>query len=300
MGLFDKLFGKKAATPATPSDADAEDEDLRSTSHQAIEGPPEFVRAVGLQRAYWTHNAAEQADLEARGIEQLTWRERLRLHHLTCLQRLQPEPVRAAATAKCEAITRRLLAADSPYRPRPAMVWQGNPAQPDAQQEPDLQGVFRNPSITHLGCLEIYRLNPANEPTSIDFVSFDELSGVYFAPSKIIRATKLVYEDGRDEIVFVPLLYSLTWEIGNEFDRDGRMTRFVHFLADKEIGEAGASGMGVGQQDFAIRNQDGGSTLFGLGSVAAIAFPLDMRDPRFDEKARLRGIDPDEVRKRMG
>jgi len=300
MGVFDRLFGKKAPLPTSVSGRVDEDDDLQSTSNRVIEGPPEFVRAVGLQRAYWTHSPSEQSLLEARDIEQLSWRERLRLHHLTCVQRLTTGPERAAAAEKCEAIARRLVAPDSPYRPRPAMVWQGNPAQPDGQREPDLQGEFLNPSITHIGCLEIYRLNPANEPTGMDFVSFDELAAVYFAPSKLIRATKLVYEDGRDEVVFVPLLYSLTWEIGNEFDRDGRMTRFVHFLGDKEIGELGASGMGVGQQDFSIRKHDGGSTLFGLGSVAAIAFPLDVRDPRFDEKARLRGIDPDEVRKQMG
>lgn len=56
--------------------------------------------------------------------------------------------------------------------------------------------------------------------------------------------------------------------------------------------------MGVGQQDFSIRSEDGRTSLFGIGSVAEIAFPLDMRDPRFDEKARARRIDPDELRKR--
>jgi hypothetical protein len=34
--------------------------------------------------------------------------------------------------------------------------------------------------------------------------------------------------------------------------------------------------------------------------VAEISFLLDLRDPRFDEKARARGIDPDDVRRRMG
>ena len=31
-----------------------------------------------------------------------------------------------------------------------------------------------------------------------------------------------------------------------------------------------------------------------------VRIPLDMRDPRFDEKARARGIDPDQVRSQMG
>lgn len=296
MGLFDWLLGKKVSSPLPSSEA--EEEDLPSTSAQPVDGPPEFIRAVELQRAYWTYNAEEQAHLEGRGLEQLDWKERLRLHHLTCLQRLNVGPERAAATEKCQAIARRLVAFDSPYRPRPAMIWQGQSAQPDADKEPDLQGDFLNPSITHLGCLEVYRVDAANQPTRIDFVSFDEMAGVMFAPPSLIRAAKLLYDDGRDEIVLVPLLYGLTWAIGNEFDRSGRMTRFIAHLDGEEIGDLGTSGIGVGQQDFLIRNHDGGGSLFGLGSVAEIAFPLDMCDPRFDEKARARGIDPDEVRRR--
>jgi hypothetical protein len=184
MGFFDRLFGKKAAAPA-PGD---EDEDLRPTGSQPIHGPPGYVQAVELQRAYWTPNADEQSQFEARGDEQLTWRERLRLHHLICLQRLNSGPERAAATDKCRQTTRRLLASDSPYRPRPAMVWQGQSAQPGHNREPDMQGEFLNPSFTHLGCLEIYRVDAANQPTGIDFVSFDELSGVVFAPPNLIRA----------------------------------------------------------------------------------------------------------------
>jgi len=300
MGLFDWLFRKKAAAPApAPAPAD-EDEDMPPAGSQPISGPPQFVRAVEIQRAYWTHNAEEQARLEARGVEQLGWRERLRLHHLVCLQRVTPGQDRAAAAEKCRQTARLLAAADSPYRPRPAMIWQGQSAQPGGGREPNMKGEFLNPSLTHLGCLEVYRVDAANQPTAIDFVGFDELSGVMFAAPNLIRAAKLFHEDGRDEIVLVPLLYGLTWSIGNEFDRDGRMTRFVAHLDGEELGTLGASGIGVGQQDLSVRSPDSGARLFGLGSVAEISFPLDIRDPRFDEKARARGIDPDEVRRRMG
>jgi hypothetical protein len=163
-----------------------------------------------------------------------------------------------------------------------------------------MQGEFLNPSLTHLGCLEVYRVDAVNQPTGMDFVAFDELSGVLFAPPNLIRVAKLFYDDGRGEVVLVPMLYGLTWAMGNEYDRAGRMTRFVAHLDGEEIGVLGASGIGVGQQDFSIRNPAGGVSLFGLGSAAEISFPLDMRDPRFDEKARARGIEPDEVRRRMG
>jgi len=296
MGFFDRLFGKK---PANLAPAPLDGEDFHPSGPQPIHGPPEFVRAVELHKAYWTHNAEEQSQLEASGLEQLNWWKRLRLHHLFCLQRLNSGPERAAADDKCRQTALRLLASDSPYRPRPAIIWQGQSAQPKSKRQPDLQGEFLNPSLTHLGCLEIYRVDAANQPTGIDFVNFDELSGVVFAPSNLIRAAKLFYNDGRDQIVLVPLLYGLTWMIGNEFDRDGRMTRFVSHLDSEELGALGASGMGVGQQDLTIRSQDGRGSLFGLGSVAEISFPLDMRDPLFDEKARARGIDPNEVRRRM-
>ena len=60
------------------------------------------------------------------------------------------------------------------------------------------------------------------------------------------------------------------------------------------------SGVGLGQQDFCIRGQDGGSSLFGIGSVTEISFPLDMRDPRFEEKVRARGLDPTEIHWQIG
>lgn len=298
MGFFDRLFGKKPTAPAPAALGD--EDDIRPSNSQPINGPPEFIRAVEIQRAYWTHNAEEQVRLESRSVDQLSWPERLRLHHLICLQRLNAGPERAAATEKCRQSVRALLAPDSPYRPRPAMVWQGQSAQPGGDREPDMQGEFLNPSLTHLGCLEVYRVDAANQPTRLDFVSFDELSGVVFAPPNMIRAAKLFHDDGRAEIVMLPLLYGLSWAIGNEFDRAGRMTRFVAHLDGEDVGALGASGIGVGQQDFSVRGQDGGGNLFGLGSVAEISFPLDMRDPRFDAKARARGIDPDEVRRNMG
>lgn len=77
------------------------------------------------------------------------------------------------------------------------------------------------------------------------------------------------------------------------------MTRFVAHLDGDEFSALGATGIGIGQQDLSVRGKKG-SSLFGLGSVCEVTFPLDMRDPRFDEKARSRGIDPDEGRRNMG
>jgi hypothetical protein len=306
MSFFDRLFGKKAPPPSSdkvieptiprPVDKPAP---ATPTPRPPIEGPPEFVRAVELHRAYWTYNAQELWLLESRGLEQLSWRERLRLHHLACMERLGGDTEHMPSTDKRKLTTPRLLAADSPYRPRAAMIWRAQAAERVGQKMPDMQGLFLNASLTHLGCLEIYRVDADNQPTSIDFVSFDELSGILFAPAKVIRSAKLFFEDGRNEVVLTPLLYGSTWEFGNDNDRAGRMTRFVGYLEGDEIGAVGAAGVGIGQQDFTVRNPDGSASLFGVGSVSEIAFPLDVRDPRFDQKARARGIDPDAIRKQI-
>jgi hypothetical protein len=258
----------------------------------SMQGPPEFLRAVEMQREYWTHNAREQADLEAQDVPQLGWRDLLRLHHLICLERVNSGVEREP----CREVLHRLLAGDSPYRPRPALIWKPRGKQPSSTQEPNLQGEFLNASLTHLGCLEIYRIDAANQPIQVDFVGFDELSGVVFDAPALVRMAKLFYEGGRSEIVQVPMLYGLTWTIGNEHDRAGLMTRFVAHLQNTALPVA--AGIGVGQQDFCITGNDNNHTVFGLGSVAQISFPLDMRDHRFDEKARERGMDPDEIRTR--
>jgi hypothetical protein len=295
---FDRFFGKKSTGPSP--DPIGEDDEIPVPNPQPIHGPPEFVRAAEMQQAYWTQDAEALAQLEARGVEQLGWRELLRLHHLICLLPLNRGTEREVANEKCRQTVRRLLAGDSPYRPRPAAIWQGQSAQGEGDREPDMQGDLLNPSLTHFGCLEVYRLDAVNEPTQIDFVGFDELSGVLFAPTKLIRVAKLFYEDGRNEMVFVPLLYGLTWAIGNDYDRAGQMTRFVSHLDGAERSPTWASGIGVGQQDLSVCRQDGGAHMFGLGSVAEVVFPLDAQDPRFDEKARARGMDPDDLRRQMG
>jgi len=291
---FGRFFGKKSAD-LTPDPMD-EDDDILPADPQPIHGPPEFVRAAEMQRDYWTPNAEALSQLEAHRVDSLDWRALLRRHHLICLQRLQPGVDRGSVNEKCRQTVRRLLAADSPYRPRPAVIWRKAP-HPDADREPDMQGELLNASLTHLGSLEVYRIDAASQPTQIDFVGFDELTGVLFGPPKLIRVAKLFYEDGRQEMVFVPLLYGLTWAIGNDHDRRGQMTRFVAHVEREEVLPSCASGIGVGQQDLSISAENGGSKLFGIGSVAEIVFPLDIRDPRFEKKARARELDPVALRR---
>src|ERR1700733_3145341 len=115
MGLFDQFFKKQPANPSPSKRVAPEVEE----SIEDFEGPPEFLKAVAQQRAYWTHNAGEQSELESRSPDQLDWKNRLRLHHLICLERLLPglaETRKAEIDERCRQSTRRLLAPESPYR----------------------------------------------------------------------------------------------------------------------------------------------------------------------------------------
>jgi hypothetical protein len=119
-------------------------------------------------------------------------------------------------------------------------------------------------------------------PTAVDFVPFDALHSVHLGPPSLFLPARLQYEEaGRADVVALPLLYGASWFSGRPSDRDGSMTHFVCLRK----GESG--GIGLGHQDFFA-----GGTLFGLGSIEAIEFPLDLGAPDFDERCRRRGIDP--------
>jgi hypothetical protein len=293
MGFFD---GRRQTPKAVPSPVPMTPSTPPATPVPAA-GPPELIQSIQVQQAYWTANADEAAALSAASVEALGWPDLLRLHHLTCLRRATGR----GAADPCERITRRLLAADSPYRPRVALVWQGRPASgAEAPRPPDMQRTFFNPSITHLGCLEVMHLDAENHPVRLDFVSFDDLSGIILGPASLFRAAKLFYEGRPPEIVRLPLLYGTTWTLGTDHERSGRLTRFIPAVDIDDIKAAGVGGVGIGQQDLIVTAPDGGGrSLLGLGSVAEVSFPLDMGDPRFDAKARARGMDPDDLRRRM-
>jgi hypothetical protein len=266
-----------------------------------------------LQQEYWTHRPEERTALQARGWDRLSWSERLRLHHLNCLAVLDQEPFRremhgddltgsdhsagpSEAQVRCRETATALLAPGSPYRPRIGMVWQGslNPQEPGP---PDLEGVLSNASLTHLGCLEVMRLDEQMQPRELAFVPLDDVSMIGFASPKLFRAGKLFYETGQaPEVVFLPLLYGISWHTNNEFYRAGRLTRFLAYPGGD--GPAAEYGIGLGQQDLVLKGKEQ-QTLFGLGSVAQLAFALEMTDRRFDQKCRARGLDPDEVRRQI-
>lgn len=267
--------------------------------------------AIQLQLAYWSYDPDEKAALLARYPDALSWSEILRLHHLTCLELLSSKQGNAqlmdvssgdidapqgASYKLCQALTQRLMSQNSPYRTRNCFVWQGDLKQV-AQQPPDLQGKLRNASLTHVGCLEVMRLDQHNQPKELSFIPFDDIRAILFDQPSFFRAARIVYEDASEEIVYLPLLYGVSWLTENEYDHNGTRTRFRCLVNVDGIN----MGMGIGHQDFSLTEFDseGSSQIFGLGSLAKLISALELSDPKFDEKCVARGLDPATVRQEM-
>jgi hypothetical protein len=300
-----------------------------------LSNAPPVMDLVKLQQEYWAWKPAEWADLQARGWERLSWPQRLRLHHLNCLALLEQEPFRSQLSKegvptetepatppdhvrRCRESAERLLAEDSPYGLRCAVIWTGQSA-PNDRSPPDLVGMLCNPSLTHLGCLEVVRVDD-NNPPEIGFIAFADIHKLALWEPMVFRAVKITYEGGRPgEYAFVPLMYGLTGRSPSEDILTGRKTRFVAFLGGD--GPASAYGIGLGQQNLMIRpdvvgpaapeygvgfgqqnfmiRQKQGQTLFGFYSLAAANFGLGLSDPCFESKCRARGLDPAEVRRSL-
>mgnify|MGYP001580222306 CR=1 FL=1 len=280
-------------------------------------------QATALQQAYWTANPEERAALTERFPAELSWPERLRLHHLLCLElvgdrALDDETLLDSVDkednetlALVEQTYALLVSNESPYLGRVAMVFQGV-GEVEEDEQPSLAGCLFNPSLTHLGSLEIIRVNDDLEPEAIDFVPFDVLHAVSFpTPPAIYRAAQLFYEDKQSELCFVPLLYGISHRSPLDSDKDGSQTRFAchvgcelspaqRCLSFQNISDGGAAlGLGIGQQDLSVSDGES-SSLFGLASLKLVDFPLDIADPSFDDRCRRRGLDPEALRRDHG
>lgn len=240
---------------------------------------------------------------------QRTWPQKLRLLHLVSLQLCASPDIRRQiesdqATVEdappsperdlCVALAADLAGPGSPYRPRSCSIWQEK--DPDAKTDPpQLTGRLQNASLTHLGAIEVIRLDEKMKPKEIAFVGLQEIRALLLASPALFRPGKVIYEDGHAEMVWVPLLYGFSWTTPHEYDRDGTMTRFVAQLP-KDDGPQRC--IGIGHQDLIVVGEEKEKrTFLGLGSVTEISTALDLREPDFEEKCQLRGLDPAEVRK---
>lgn len=295
-------------------------------------------RAIGLQKRYWSPAPDELRELEDRGLAALGWVEKLRLHHLRCLALLDagdevlrrgllaPATERPSAAELERAIdlvlrervaasAKVLLGRASPYRPRHGFAWLGEAApEGDAVPYSDFQGRIVNGSLTHLGCVEIIRLDPTTlEPAALEFMAFDDIMTLArgprahasdpFVPARILR------EYGQAEIVvLLPLRHGLSW-----FALEPELLRgeAVHEVAEIELrGLADVSkafhepldrrrlGVAIGPQRLEVLSDyaQEGLGRFELGAAYQISLAIDQDDPRFDDKCRGRGLDVEATR----
>lgn len=284
-----------------------------------------------IQQQYWTPSPDEKKHFLKKGIDELSWNESLRLLHLSCLEMLsdgagkdqlmleeksENESSEAPPGDNRDLILRlitKLCSNTSPYKPRGVSVWQWKPDKPD-KREPDTTGIFLNASLTHLGCIEVIRLDDEGQPVELSFISLDELHKAIFWDPGPFCYGEFEFIDGRPkERMLVPLQYGISWKTPKTFDQDGSFTRFICHIKS-ELQEFPLN-IGVGHQDFIIKEADEfevdqqdfpieeveqkGSLMLGLGSIFVLQVALDLDDPRFDQRCRVLKLSPGILRSSM-
>ena len=283
------------------------DQKVTSPIIEQLRSNPAFL----LQRKYWTSDHEEKASLLSKYPVGLTEKELLRLVHLICIEYLESEkggkhlneddfdqtPEWGANNQNiCTEIVSQLLDKKSAFCSKKCFIWQGEVGE-SQNREPDHQGDFLNASLSHLGCLEVIKVDEKQSPLAVDFIPFDAIRGVVFAQPSLFRAAKIFYDSEKeDEIVLIPMNYGLSWMSFNEFDHDGSMTRFCCHIETKN---GTSMGLGLGQQDFTVIDSNGNQQMFGINSIGEIMVGLEITDPKFEIKCKARGLDPAEVMKQI-
>jgi hypothetical protein len=285
--MFDWLRRRKQPQPAPAPQASEQQTPNFPPLSEATAEDLAPIAAFRLQHAYWQANPREKAALLARDRTTLSWAEILRLHHLNCRELLESKEgqrvltdadadfsldrISHPAASLCNELATLLLSPQSPYRLRTAAVWQLldiNSVEPEeTPRAQDMWGEFTNASLTHLGCLEVLRLDEQEQPVSVDFIPFSELSMVIFARPFFFRFAKLHYLDGREGEVMCPFLYGISHLSGYASDRTGRTTRFMGNMPNPHF--PGGLSLAIGQQDLFVQEEGKSLTMLGLNSIAA-------------------------------
>ncbi len=227
------------------------------------------------------------------------------------------EPALAPALERVRASARDLLRRRSPYRPRHGFAWLGDgPPEGDAIPYSDFQGRTIHASISHLGALEVITLDERHEPAALAFVPFDELMTVIAAarepgvPQPPFRPARVLREYGLSEqVVLLPLRHGLTWFAHEPELLRGASEASEHAVAPIELeglGDASMTRPGslrplalrVGLQRLEVLSDyaEEGLGSFRLADCYQLSLAIDQDDPRFVDKCRGRGIDPEATR----
>jgi hypothetical protein len=211
-----------------------------------------------------------------------------------------------------------LLSRVSVFRPRHGFTWLGaGPPAGDEIPYSDLQGRTLNASLTHLGALEVIGLDEHFEPARVEFLDFDQVLTISLGAGEIgsaapFRPARILREYGLDDrVVLLPLRYGLSW-----FAHEPELLRgsTEHQVAELELGgladpskaignphDRRTLGIAVGPQRLEVLSDycedgDGGLSRFRLADAYQISLAIDQDDPKFADKCRGRGIDPEATR----
>jgi hypothetical protein len=198
-------------------------------------------------------------------------------------------------------LTEQLLSLESPYRPCRCVVRGGSAEFLSPLSKAPTRGeMLWNASITHLGALEVIRLDHRNRPSDIVLVPFRNIVRVRFRRRALFLPAQITYLDGSKEVALAPVLYGISWMSKHASDRDGSMTRFCCHLHIDRLGIDFP--IGVGHQDF-VRAKSmpakGMHALMGLGSIGEIVVALDGEDLHFEQRCRVLGLRPQDVRAQL-
>ncbi|MBI4568876.1 MAG: hypothetical protein HY719_10825 [Planctomycetes bacterium] len=174
--------------------------------------PPSLDLFRRLRKCYWTHDPDLHARLVAasRAVgNDLLWKERLRLLHLTiCAWTADRSPTLAREVALAAAP---LATPASPYAPRRGCLFvAGLDDRRPMRAAPPGIGLLANRSDALAGCVEAIRArrDTGSAPAfNLDFIPFREIRALLLAPPAEFREAKVYWRDGGEEIVFLPGSY---------------------------------------------------------------------------------------------
>ncbi len=268
-----------SSSAAGRTDASARSQ-IRKNSIQEL--PSSLVQeAIRTQLMYWAPRKDLVSRLTSESLSHPASNDVLRLIHLNCQLVILGElgagqgpksPVTLEASVAGDGwnrISELLHILDSlKRRPHPCTATVSY-ATHDNTPVRQISGTLNNASCSHHECLEVYPLREDSGIDSPKFIPFEELCEVSFSGTSLFRTASLMYKGGRTaEIALVPTLYGLTCIGGSPQERAGRYTRFVRPTGVKPKDSDLA--IGIGQQDFVIKNQK--VAILGVGSVSHISF----------------------------
>jgi hypothetical protein len=136
---------------------------------------------------------------------------------------------------------------------------------------PKFQGDMLNASFTHVKFIESIKIDEKQNPLQVEFIPIESIAAIELASSGLCHTAKITYKDGHKEIAFIPLLYGLSWFLGDDETKTGTMSKFK---CTKSIEHLNIElGIGLGLQAFYVNDEKRNQWVkVGLNHISKISF----------------------------